>query len=260
MYLQTFGRARHRVDQLAVDRRRIKVEQADPLDAVDLVQAFQQVRKAAAAGAAIAAPHRRVLRDKISSLVPACGERARFFEDRLFASAAERAAQLRNDAERARMIAALGDLQIRGRSRRRNQPRKKIVLGLGFEIETHGPLAGSHVVEQFDDAAHTRRYRRRRRSRGSALAAGRRSAAPGIPQPPAAGRVACAAACSRMVSVDSALAGSMNAHVLITTVSASRASADKLHTGRAELRDHHLGVDEILGAAKADETDARHQR
>ena len=166
MYLQTFGKRRDRVDEFVVDRRRIEVEQANPLEAVDLVQALEQPREAAAAQAAIAAPHRRVLRDQDQLFGASGGERARFCEDRLLAAAAEGAAQLRDDAERARMVAAFGDLQIGRGARRRDQARQKVVLGFGFEVRANGAPPGFDVVEQLDDAARTRPCRRRRRFRG----------------------------------------------------------------------------------------------
>ena len=161
---------------------------------------------------------------RISSLRAAGRQRARFHENRLFRARAERAAQLRDDAERARMIAAFGDLQIRRRRRRRDQARQEIVLGFGFEVEPHRPLPGLRVLEQLDDARHTRRCRRRRRSPGSAPAVRRRSAARGSPRRSTADRGACAARARGSTSVDSAFAGSMKAHVLTTIASASLAS------------------------------------
>jgi hypothetical protein len=48
----------------------------------------------------------------------------------------------------------------------------------------------------------------------------------------------------------------MNAQVLITTASASPASGTSSQPGRAELADHHLGIDQVLGAPERDERDA----
>ncbi len=55
--------------------------------------------------------------------------------------------RLRDDAERARMIATLRDFEVRGRAWRGYEPGKKIVLGLGLETEAHRTPAGAHVVE-----------------------------------------------------------------------------------------------------------------
>ncbi len=73
----------------AVDGRRVKIEQPDPLEAVDLVQTLEQLREAAAPDAAVAAPHRRVLRDKDQFFGSGFGQRARFGENRLLAAAAK---------------------------------------------------------------------------------------------------------------------------------------------------------------------------
>ena len=107
---------RDRVDQLRVDRRRIEVQQPHPLDAVDVVQRLQQLGETAAPRAAIATVHRGVLRDQDQLFRSAGGERARLVQERLGAAAAKAAAQLRDDAERARMVAAFRDLEV-GRRR-----------------------------------------------------------------------------------------------------------------------------------------------
>ncbi len=152
MYLQTFGQAGDRVDQLAIDRRRIEVEQTNPLQALDLVHLVQQLGQSAATMPAVASPHRSVLRDEDQFFGAAADQGARFGADRLGAAATERTAQRRNDAERARMIAAFGDFKVGRRPRRGDESRQKIVLGLGFEIEAHRTAAGLDVGEKLDDA------------------------------------------------------------------------------------------------------------
>ena len=56
-----------------------------------------------------------------------------------------------------------------------------------------------------------------------------------------------------MVSIDSCLAESMNAHVFTTSTSASAASAVTSWPACCDEPEHHLGVDEVLGAAEGDE-------
>ena len=89
---------------------------------------------------------------RISSFAPPVTSARASEQNRFHAAAAELPAQRRNDAERARMIAAFGDLQVGGRARRRDQTRQKIVLGLRFQIKPDRPAAGLDVFEQLDDA------------------------------------------------------------------------------------------------------------
>ena len=222
MYLQTLGRSRHRrrsvrESTVAGYRYSSRIHSM----AVDFVQALEQLPRDRRAAARDRAPTSTCpARSKSVPSLP-LGQRARFLEDRLFAAAAKLSAQLRNDAERARMIAAFGDLEIRRCARRRDQARQKVVLGLRLRSRD-APAGGPRARRQANRrCSRTRRCRRRRRSPESAPAVVRRSAGPDIPRRRAAGRAACAARARESISVDSALAGSMNAHVLMTTVSAS---------------------------------------
>ena len=61
-------------------------------------------------------------------------------------------------------------------------------------------------------------------------------------------------AISRMVLIDSCLAESMNAHVFTTSTSASAGLARDLVPGTFGKPQHHLGVDEVLGAAEGNQT------
>ena len=74
--LANLWQRRHRIDQLAIDGGRIKIEQADPFDSVDLVQPFEQVRKATATRPTISAVHRRVLCDQNQFFGSGIGKRA----------------------------------------------------------------------------------------------------------------------------------------------------------------------------------------
>ena len=106
-----------RVEQPLRDAIGIGVEEAHP------VEAFDAAPGAPAAGKAIAqtevlAVRGGVLADQRDFAHACGGEIFRFAHDGFKAAAAELPAQLRNDAERAGMIAALGDLDVRGVARR----------------------------------------------------------------------------------------------------------------------------------------------
>ena len=72
----------HRVEHVVGDRRRVEVEQPDPLEAVDRVQLAQQPGERAAL-AAVDAVEGRVLRDQQQLLHAARARRARLGDDRL---------------------------------------------------------------------------------------------------------------------------------------------------------------------------------
>ena len=248
------GQRRHRVDQLGIDGRRIQVQQPDPCDAVDRIELRQQMREPAAPEAAIAPPHRRVLRDEDQLFGAAGRERARLGEDRLLGPRAKFSAQLRDDAERARVIAAFGDLQVRGGRRRRDEPRQKIMFRFGLEPQAHGLLAGPRVVEQLDD---------RRVRAGADHAVDLRDQ-----------RLQLVAEPLRQAPRDDELLpGALALGVLEdrlgrlglgrvderARVDHHRVRAvglgDERPPRRPELRDHHLAVDEVLRAPEGDERD-----
>ena len=72
----------------------------------------------------IAAVERRVLRDEDDLAHAAGGQRARFAHDRVDRTAAVVAAQRRDDAERALVVAAFRDLDVREMPRRREHARR----------------------------------------------------------------------------------------------------------------------------------------
>ena len=82
MYLQTLSHSAIAASVVVVDRRRVEVEQADPLEAVDRVQLAQQAGERAAL-VAVDAVERRVLRDEQQFLDAARRERARLADDRV---------------------------------------------------------------------------------------------------------------------------------------------------------------------------------
>ena len=111
MYLQTFVAVGHRRQRVLVDRRGVEVEQPDPLQAVDGVQLAKQPRQRAAL-AAIDAVEGRVLRDQQQFLTPRA---ARARASRTIESGGPVpivAAQRRDDAERALVVAAFGNLDV----------------------------------------------------------------------------------------------------------------------------------------------------
>ncbi len=70
----------------------------------------------------------RVLPDERHFADAGRGEIFRLAHDGFKPPAAEFSAQLRDDAERAGMVAAFGNLDVRGVFRRRENPRRKIVI------------------------------------------------------------------------------------------------------------------------------------
>ncbi len=219
------------------------------------MQSLEQLREAAAADAAIAAPHRGVLRDQDELFGAAGDERARFGADRFGAAAAELPAQRRDDAERARVIAAFGDLEIGGGARRRDQARQEIVLGLGFEVEPDRSAPGLDVVEQLGDA---------RIRPGADDAVDLRNQTLQL----------LAVTLRQTTGDDQLLSASLACGVLEDHLRGfglgridEGARVDhhgigltrlglKPPAGRAEFGEHHLGIDEILRTAQADERDA----
>ena len=147
---------RHRRQRLVVYRRRVEVQQPDPLEAVDRVQVAQEPRERAAL-AAIDAVEGGVLRDQQQLLDAARRERARLADDRLRRTASIRAAQRRDDAEGALVVAALGDLDVGVMPRRREQTRRVRVVDVGRARLRRGRrglgigdwgLVGAHEVQR----------------------------------------------------------------------------------------------------------------
>ncbi len=114
--LHDLGLARDRVDQLVVERARERVVEPDPVDAFGLAELAQQLGEGLARpgrAARVPAVAREVLRDQVDLAHAARAERADLGGDVRDRAAALRAAQLGDDAERARPVAALGDLDVR---------------------------------------------------------------------------------------------------------------------------------------------------
>ena len=139
---------RHRREHVVGDRGRVEVEQPDPGQAVDRVQLAQQPPERAAL-AAIDAEEGRVLRDEQQLAHAALGQRPRLADDRVRRAAAVLAAQRRDDAERAGVVAALGDLDVGEVLRRRQEARRVGVVevvgdsGLGRSgLGTRAPASG----------------------------------------------------------------------------------------------------------------------
>ena len=109
---------RHRRQDVVGDRRRVEVEEPDPGQPVNGVELAQQASERSAF-AAVDAEERRVLGDEQQLADPTLGERPGLAHDRFAGAAAVRASQRRNDAEGARVVTALGDLDIGKVSRRR---------------------------------------------------------------------------------------------------------------------------------------------
>ena len=130
----------HRRKHVLGDRGGIEIQQADPLEAVDPVQLAKQARKRATL-TAVDSVERRVLRDEEQLLDPAVGQIARFADDRGRVPAAKLSAQRRDDAERAGVVAAFGDLDVGVVRRRREDTRGGGIVQIGWRL-----MPGSRCV------------------------------------------------------------------------------------------------------------------
>ena len=137
---------RHRRERVFVNRRRVQIEEADPLEAVDRVQFAQQASEGAAL-VAVDAVEGRVLRDEQELFDAARGQRARFADDRVARPAPVLAAQRRDDAERALVVAALGDLDVRVVPRRGQEARRVGVVDVGRQRASTVLGANSRVLD-----------------------------------------------------------------------------------------------------------------
>ena len=116
---------REHVNQLFADGLRVEVMDTNPVEAIDLAKFTQQLRQLPRA-VEILAIAAGVLRDDDQFLHAVLGERLRLGDQFLHLPAAVMAAQLRNDAERAIVVTALGDLEI-GILLRRRQDAARLV-------------------------------------------------------------------------------------------------------------------------------------
>ena len=111
-YLAIFVSRRHHLDELVGEHARVGVVQADPPH-VDLHQRLEQLVQLGLAGQVVPVGG-EVLRDQVQLLHAAVREALAPRRRCRDGPRALRAAQLGDDAERARVVAALGDLQVRG--------------------------------------------------------------------------------------------------------------------------------------------------
>ena len=185
---------------------------------LDLRQTRHELRQAVF-DAEILAVRRGVLADQID-LANALREQARRFHDhRLEAPAAELAAILRDHAERAGMVAALGDLDVGVMARGGQNARRQVVIEIRLE-RVRRPASRPRTARRSFPA----RWCRAPRPLPECPCGCRRdSAPPGIRRRSAAARGPdfLYSAISRIVSTDSCLAGSMKLQVFTTRTSAS---------------------------------------
>ena len=126
-------------DEFVAEMGGVRVEQANPEIAVDLVDRFEQMnqRNAAAgihelgrAGFFFPEIHSvigRVLADEVELLHAFRDQIFDFSDNAMDRAGAMFAAHLRDDAKRARMIAALGDFHVSRMRRRQPKPRRVVV-------------------------------------------------------------------------------------------------------------------------------------
>ena len=253
---------RHGGERVVVDRRRIQVKQANPFEAVNLVQHPQQPRQRPTF-VAVDPVKRRVLRDEQQLLDPAIRQRARLADDRLGGPAAVAAAQRRDDAEGALVIAPFSDLDVRVMPGRGEHPRCLGVVHVGRRRAAgRGPSEkgerraargreagdGAHDLRHLAGAEHGVDLR----DLGTQLVAVALGKAPGHDQ----------AAARAVFLVPRHLQDRIN-RFLFRRVDEG-AGVDDEHVGRGLVLDklmpciprqteHHLGVDEILRAAEGNE-------
>ena len=135
--LRAFG---DRADELVAPVRRMGVEQADPEIALDRLQLAEQGGEGGAAGGVdrrarvgpllpgVHAEEGRVLGNEVELLHALGHELARLGDHAFDRAAAVPAADLRDDAEGARVVAALGDLDV-GEMARREAEARRVVVG-----------------------------------------------------------------------------------------------------------------------------------
>ena len=143
------------LDQPIAPQPRVRVLHSNPADALDGVEGLQQIRELKPARQ-IAPPCRRVLPDQVQLPHTARGQRARLGEQRLERLGALVAAKPRDDAERAAVVAALADLEIRDVTRRGERPRAVRIERAARGLDADGSLrarappgaAGSPLVHE----------------------------------------------------------------------------------------------------------------
>ena len=123
-YLVAFG---HGLERVVVDRRWIQVEEANPGQAVDAIEASQQASQPAALSP-VDAVQRGVLGNEDELAHAARGQRFCLPHDGIVGTAAVMTAQRRNDAEGTRVVAALGDLHVRVVTGRGQDARRGVVV------------------------------------------------------------------------------------------------------------------------------------
>ena len=157
-----FGRFGNGLDEIIAPMRRVRVEQANPEDALDLVQLTDErgkrlalaginatARLRALLGPLVHAEVGGVLGDEIDLLHAAGDELTCFLDDALLRAAAMAATNARDDAEGARVVAAFGDLDVGHVLRREAEARCVVVrdvLRLAGDEVFLLVLLGSHEL------------------------------------------------------------------------------------------------------------------
>src|SRR2546422_863336 len=144
-------RARELVEQALVDVRGMQVHRADPRHPRVLAERQQQVADVAVARQ-VAPVGQRVLGDEDRLLHAALREVVDFRDDVVQRAAAVLAPELRNRAEGAAHVAALGDLHIGVRDLRREQPRGGGVVEVAVWRRRRPVLAVGGLADEVDDA------------------------------------------------------------------------------------------------------------
>ena len=192
-HVHIFHQARmggQRVEQPLRDAIGIRVEEAHPVRPSTLGKPREQHGKAVAQ-AEILAIRSGVLADQRHFAHAGRGEIFRLAHDGFKAAAAELPAQLRNDAERAGMIAALGDLDVGGVARSGEQARRGIVIEKRGRAQRRARRSSPWTASRMRS---TSPVPMTASTSGICCGFARDNAPPGIRRPPASarGRIFCA--------------------------------------------------------------------
>ena len=251
--------ARDRVEDRVGHGRGVRVHHADPAEAVDGAESPQQEGQAVAQ-AEVEAVARRVLGDQHDLLHTPRGQRPGLRHDVLDRPAAMQAAQRRDDAEGARVVAALADLHVGEMRRGRQDAGGRVIVdplrpalggvgdgGFAFDRAQHVVhLSGAEGGVDLGDLA----------AQLLVVALGE---AAGDHQTPRAARLLLARHLEDRV--DRFLLGPVDerARVDDDDVRLFRVRHQPVPALR-QVPEHHLAVDEVLGAPQADHAHAQRLR
>ncbi len=257
MYLHHPGALGHGIEHRVADRGGVEIQQPDPVDAGDGVEAAKQLRERGALSE-IPSVERRVLGDEDQLSYPARGERLGFAHDRVGRPAPVVPAQRRDDAEGALVVAALGHLDVRIVPRCGEHARAVGVVQIRWEARDQlqrDDASGAAALDGADDFRHVAgsEHGVDLRDLRLQLVAIPLAQAPRHHQAPAgAGLLQLRQLEDR---IDRLLLGRIDERARIDDEHLRLGGIGRQHVARLLRQAHHdLGVDEVLGAAEGDKS------